>query len=53
MDSSEITLEAVPSVGDVSAEEWNACDLRLSSPLLQERTRFFFAVDLAVAALAT
>ena len=25
MDSSEITLEAVPSVGDVPAEEWNAC----------------------------
>jgi uncharacterized protein len=25
MDSAEITLEAVPSVGDVPAEEWNAC----------------------------
>ena len=25
MDSSEITLEAVPSVGNVPAEEWNAC----------------------------
>jgi len=25
MDSAEITLEAVPSVGDVTAEEWNAC----------------------------
>jgi hypothetical protein len=25
MASSEITLEAVPSVGDVSADEWNAC----------------------------
>ena len=25
MDSSEITLEAVPSVGDVPADEWNAC----------------------------
>src|SRR5215475_11357863 len=25
MSSSEITLEAVPSVGDVPAEEWNAC----------------------------
>jgi uncharacterized protein len=25
MDSSEITLEAVPSVGDVPAEEWDAC----------------------------
>jgi uncharacterized protein len=25
MDSSEITLEAVSSVGDVPAEEWNAC----------------------------
>jgi len=25
MDSSEITLEAVPSVGEVPAEEWNAC----------------------------
>src|SRR5690349_18197080 len=25
MDSSEITLEAVPSVGDVLPDEWNAC----------------------------
>src|ERR1700749_1696926 len=25
MDSAEITLEAVPSVGDVPAEEWDAC----------------------------
>ena len=25
MDSSEITLEAVPSAGDVPAEDWNAC----------------------------
>jgi predicted N-acyltransferase len=25
MDSAEITLEAVPSVGDVPAEDWNAC----------------------------
>src|ERR1700742_5036736 len=25
MDSSEITLEAVPSVGDVPADEWDAC----------------------------
>jgi hypothetical protein len=25
MDSSQITLEAVPSVGDIPAEEWDAC----------------------------
>src|ERR1700744_4630159 len=25
MDSSEITLEAVPSVSDIAAEDWDAC----------------------------
>ena len=32
MDSSEITLEAVPSVGDVPAEEWNACANPVPNP---------------------
>ena len=32
MDSSEITLEAVPSVGDVPAEEWNACANPMPDP---------------------
>src|ERR1700758_1042779 len=32
MDSAEITLEAVPSVGDVPAEEWNACANPVPNP---------------------
>ncbi len=32
MDSSEITLEAVPSVGDVPAEDWNACASPVPDP---------------------
>src|SRR6185437_11522945 len=32
MDSAEITLEAVPSVGDVPADEWDACANPLADP---------------------
>src|ERR1700751_5945026 len=32
MDSAEIILEAVPSAGDVPAEEWNACATPTSDP---------------------
>ena len=49
MDSSEITLEAVPSVGDIPAAEWDACANPHPDPAALENLDTLAAKDSCVA----